>query len=647
MIRLLIRLLVIALVSGAIIAAGTNCSGSNPISPRPDDWTTERILSQSNNRAVFASGTIAISADRTSVELIPARTADLHLNVVRLIEGKACDDCLKLENYFFTATDRLLVDLRLDHPFPGMDQFTGFDVRAVVITPADFTFPESGRLINWNGNVRLMFPDGYTNLYNPTEFPETNPGPPALRYIPGKNAIGEGLSSTLNPFVSFKKENERRVFETTDPEIKKLSFQLAPGPITFGYAVDACWTPIDPPVVDPLTDFPLSANCREAYAIFGRQGPGLKPLAGTSAIYRVEVWDHQGVDTISAVTVEAPDLFDGIKVLSASTPTENGIVYDGTILNEKGVLSGDYPLLIRVIDWDSDENLGQIDAWQVATVKVNEIGYPISDLIYIPAGEFYMGSDLANDIYEPDNPSHAVPGHMHPTDAYYIGRYEVTNLDYELFMADGGYDNPEWWTDYGWEWKTTYNITEPHVWHAYLEGIYYPDAGVVVRVPEAEAYCAWAGGRLPTEAEWERAARGDTDHRLFPWGDDWNPEYVACRLNPLPSLGLPKSYNWPVGIFSPQGDSPWGLSDCTGNSPECCSNWWMGNDLYEQYATGDFTPPPQPGTGDEFRQTRRTGNSSNAEAGDFRCAWRYRTQDIKIYESLITSYGFRIAFDTD
>jgi formylglycine-generating enzyme required for sulfatase activity len=399
-----------------------------------------------------------------------------------------------------------------------------------------------------------------------------------------------------------------------------------------------------------LDDFPLTANSREAYAVFGRQGAGLKPLTGTSATYRVEVWDHQGVETVDGVYIEAPDLFDGMKSLSYSNLSDNGVIYEGTISNEKGVLAGDYPILIRVIDTDQDENLGQIDAWKVETVKVTDIGYPINQLIYIPAGEFFMGIDPANDIYyDPEDASEdceASPGHMHPTDAYYIGKYELTYDEYALFMAAGGYENPEWWSDYGWEWKTNYNFTEPMNWDAYLEGRYYPDSGVLVRYPEAEAFCNWAGGRLPTEAEWERAARGDDDHRLFPWGDEWNPAYVAHDGNPLP-LNIIHGWVWPVGILSPEGDSPWDLADCVGNAPELCSDWWTGSELYEQYATGDFTPPTPPDPDDEvWRRTRRTRNyTDNDDPGDFRVAWRYRTDNIK--EGPSTTYQFRIVFDAD
>jgi len=632
--------------SVVLLALVISCVSGDPASTTLcESDSFNRNLSRSPSRAVFALGNIFIPEDRSYVELVPFRTAGLHLNVVNLLEGKACDNCLQIGNFFITSNDRLMVDITLRHPYPGLDRYTGFDVRAIVITGMNYEFPVSGRKINWDGNLKLLFPDGYTTLYNPTEFPVDLPGPPALRYIPGNFASGGDLSATLNPFISFKRDKERRFFETTVPETKTLSFQMEPGPIEFGYAVDACWTLVENVVNNPLDDFPLTANCREAYAIFGRQGAGLKPLAGTSAPYQVEIWDHQGVETISTVTIEAPDLFDGVEFLTQSNLSDNGVIYEGNITNEKGVLNGDYPLLIRVIDWDADENLGQIDAWQVATIKVTDIGYPINQLIYIPAGEFFMGVDPANDPYEGiTSLAHASPGHMHPTDAYYIGKYEVTNQEFELFIAAGGYDNPEWWTDYGWEWKTTYNITEPFNWDAYLNGNYYPDACVSVRVLEAEAFCKWAGGRLPTEAEWERAARGDNDHRLFPWGDDWNPEYLAWQDNPLP-LNLRHAIYWPVGLF-PEGNSPWGLADCAGNISELCSEWWMGPELYEQYATGDLTPPPPPGPDDEiWRKTKRNTGHGGTRPGDFRCAFRWRTPDIRT--SIPTGWGIRIAFDAD
>jgi hypothetical protein len=427
-------ILTTALIIGLIASTLISCSKSlNAVVP---DGTNQSSIVQGNNaenrtfgkdaenRFLYGYWQFYIPEDRSKVEAVPLRTADLHLNVVKLIEGKACNNCLKIGNFFVTSNNRLFIDVTLTHPFPGLIRYSGFDVRAVVITEANYDFPGSARKINWNGNLTLYWPDGYTNLYNPTEFPSSSDKPPALKYIPGKFSTGGDLSSTLNPYICFRKEEPRRVFLSTDTETKTMSFQLTSGPIQFGYAVDACWTPVAGTITDPVEDFPISANCREAYAIFGTQGSGLKPIAGTSTPFQVEIWDHQGTDTISTVTIEAPELFNGVESLAVSTLTDEGILYTGTLVNEKGAPIGDYPVLIRVTDWGSDENFSIVDAWQVSLVKVTKLGYPINELIDIPAGEFFMGIDPANDPYYPFewgpwSDYHAVPGHMHPTEAYY------------------------------------------------------------------------------------------------------------------------------------------------------------------------------------------------------------------------------------
>jgi formylglycine-generating enzyme required for sulfatase activity len=221
-----------------------------------------------------------------------------------------------------------------------------------------------------------------------------------------------------------------------------------------------------------------------------------------------------------------------------------------------------------------------------------------------------------------------------------IGKYEITYKEFEAFIVAGGYNNPVWWSDYGWAWKTTYNISRPTSWHGYLDGSYPPDSGVEVNFPEAEAFCNWLGGRLPTEAEWERASRGDNDHRVFPWGDEWHPEYLVWYENPL----MWHDFAPPVGTFSPQGDSPWGLADCAGGQAEFCSDWWQ-DDIYEQYAQGDFTSPLPPSSDETWVKVRRNGGNGSFyyKVEYFRCAHRRSSAEITTWTA--PEGSFRIAFD--
>jgi formylglycine-generating enzyme required for sulfatase activity len=142
-------------------------------------------------------------------------------------------------------------------------------------------------------------------------------------------------------------------------------------------------------------------------------------------------------------------------------------------------------------------------------------------------------------------------------DAFRLAKYPLTVGQYRQFVDDDGYQDRRWWDAGGFG-----DFSAPDDWESQLP---YPSRPVVgVSWYEAAAYCAWAGYRLPTEAEWERAARG-TDGRKFPWGDEpADPK----RLNYSES-GL--NGTTPVGIY-PLGVTPEGICDLAGNVDEWCAD---------------------------------------------------------------------------
>jgi formylglycine-generating enzyme required for sulfatase activity len=212
------------------------------------------------------------------------------------------------------------------------------------------------------------------------------------------------------------------------------------------------------------------------------------------------------------------------------------------------------------------------------------IAAPPDDMVLVPAGEFTMGS--------PEGDPDEKPAHKVQISAFFIDKYEVTVKQYAAFLQESGGDRPA-------EWRTmnkTANQNRP------VMGVDWADAA---------RYCKWAGKRLPTEAEWEKAARG-TDGRLYPWGND--------PPTPLHANYGKKEWNnhealVPVGTLE-AGKSPYGVYDMAGNVWEWVSDWY-DNDYYKQSPSDSPAGPPTGG----FKVIR--GGSWNTSARNLRAADRY------------------------
>ena len=221
-------------------------------------------------------------------------------------------------------------------------------------------------------------------------------------------------------------------------------------------------------------------------------------------------------------------------------------------------------------------------------------------MVRIPAGEFLMGTraedvDALAQKYDIDRKYIAREVRQRKVfmEEFEIGKYPVTNFEYRAFVQDTGREPPRHW-----------------------EGDQYPEElgdHPVVNVSwhDALAYCEWLSQktgkpyRLPTEAEWEKAARG-TDGRQFPWGDEWDES--KCNT----TEGGPGATT-PVGQYSPEGDSPYGVADMAGNVWEWCADW------FQAYPGNSF---PDKDYGEKYKLLR--GGSWYFDQRLARCSCRYR-----------------------
>ena len=268
---------------------------------------------------------------------------------------------------------------------------------------------------------------------------------------------------------------------------------------------------------------------------------------------------------------------------------------------------------------------GWSSVWSFTTTAGGSVSI---EWISIPAGNFTMGS-LPSDPYVQTNEQ---PQHTVYLDAYQISKYEITNAQYKTFMDAGGYSNSAYWTTEGWTWRTSNNITEPYYWSSgqYNSGPSFPNHPVVgVSWYEAYAFCQWAGGHLPTEAQWEKAARGTSDTNYWPWGTTWDASKCNSSYNTAPDTF---AYSSPVGLFS-SGQSPYGVYDMAGNVYEWCNDWY-GSTYYND--PGANSNPIGP----------TTGSNRVLRSGTFTQTVRYYRTVERWYnppEHLSYGDGFRIA----
>jgi formylglycine-generating enzyme required for sulfatase activity len=206
------------------------------------------------------------------------------------------------------------------------------------------------------------------------------------------------------------------------------------------------------------------------------------------------------------------------------------------------------------------------------------------EIVYVPAGEFVMGSDVNDPFADADE----IPSHRVFVDAFWMDKIEVTNAMYELCIDEGA-------------------CTPPAQTDHYSEEAYANHPIIGVSWDQANAYCGWAGRRLPTEAEWEKSARG-IDGRMYPWGNQ-QPSNALANFDQI------QSGTSPAGSY-PQGASYYGILDMAGNVWE-----WVADGYSEGYYS--VSPDKNPLSTSPVNLRVLRGGNWNSDSSGIRATNRF------------------------
>jgi uncharacterized delta-60 repeat protein len=380
--------LIIAIV-GLIIAS---CSGHNSSPVAPDETVSPQNLTGNadvsddsgvNSHYLLSSGLIYVNTENPDdpiIEIIPAREGEIHLNILKFLEGAPCFDCFRIVGFEFPGPgyQNLDIDIRIDHPFNQLI-YSAFDVRGIIIFDGSHEFPSIGKTISDPsiGEGALTNADGYTALYNGSTL--TAPVGDYQKYFPGKLATETMPNSDINGYIYFRTDdpaNNRNAFYADSFDVKTFSMKLPTDIFVIGYAVDASWAPpIETPVDDPLTDFDTNANCPEPWKIEVLDlGPGLTWEGGTTKL-QIDVYDWQGKSTHHAPVVECPEIFEGIYSAIWVSDGDDYTRYEADISNTNLAPGGEYACLVGA-EANENDPIGKpwmdLTAFEVSSLEVTD-----------------------------------------------------------------------------------------------------------------------------------------------------------------------------------------------------------------------------------------------------------------------------------
>jgi hypothetical protein len=331
--------------------------------------------------------TLAFDRENNSVDIVPVREANLHVNVVKFLEGKTL--FLSLSNLMISSGE-INVDVSLTHPFPGLNQYTGFDVRGIFISPGTVAgYTDTGIIHAGSDETHLLNADGWTRWWNPSEFPMNGT---ILAYTNGKlgNPYSAGnLNATLNGYkyycddlqkddpLSMLNPAHRGMFQSGYTNARHFQIHFDPAkPLVFNYAVDASWDlPVPNPPIAVPGDFPEVANAPEAYRISASASENDLFYVddinkGGHAVVKVDVYTWRPKDGTVEKYYELNYEVPGVWSIDSAVPVGGNSQYssyefelDGSLLNSASPRDG----LIEVVCPENKYTVGNLTDDNVTT----------------------------------------------------------------------------------------------------------------------------------------------------------------------------------------------------------------------------------------------------------------------------------------
>jgi iron(II)-dependent oxidoreductase len=362
--------------------------------------------------------------------------------------------------------------------------------------------------------------------------------------------------------------------------------------------------------------FGLTVGALEDPELTSQVSPLMSPLVWDLAHIGnyEEQWLLRAAAGAEAVRPDIDDIYDAFEHPRAERPSlplltpKESRAYVTTVRNrvidslEKvplvGALAGDgfvYHMVIQHEHMHDETMLATHQLRKGAPALLDPPGQPgtgeaAGAEVLVPGGPFLMGT--SDDPWAYDNER---PGHLVDVPSYYIDTTPVGNAAYGAFIEAGGYQDPRWWQPKGWEWRSSSGKEAPAFW--FREGGQWMRRrlGRVEPVPmnepvqhvcwyEADAYARWAGRRLPTEAEWEKAASWDPvagRKRRLPWGDSGEADLHA-------NLGQRRLHPSPLGSY-PDGASAYGVRQLVGDVWEWTSTSFHGYPGFRSFPYKEYS----------------------------------------------------------